>query len=321
LSRRVVAFAAIALTLLCAAAPASFAQKKQQPPKLYPGQILFYQIDFSISRDMRTQSRVAAPQLPPATRLNSSGLLQVEVAEVSANGMRLKTFYSERGQGAATPQESGETTGSHANADIPVEVSIALDGAASKIKGYEDLSTAQQLAWTDWLGRFTSIWAFPKGGIHAGQKWQLNEPETTPSPIAGLVWSKKFEYVRDERCVFTNLSSSVKPGSQKPATNPDVCAVILIRSSLRQKSSPKNATPEDYRAQNLKTTGTAAGENQTILYLSRATGLLVRSTEEAQQAMDVIVALTDGSNEVRNILSAKSRSEIRLLPDSPQEAH
>jgi hypothetical protein len=37
--------------------------------------------------------------------------------------------------------------------------------------------------------------------------------------------------------------------------------------------------------------------------------------------MDVLVALTDGSNSVRYVLDAKSHSDILLLPDSPQSAH
>ncbi len=42
----------------------------------------------------------------------------------------------------------------------------------------------------------------------------------------------------------------------------------------------------------------------------------MRSTEDAGQSMDVTVALTDGSNQVRYTLKARSRSEIRLLPES-----
>jgi hypothetical protein len=95
--------------------------------------------------------------------------------------------------------------------------------------------------------------------------------------------------------------------------------VIFVVASLRQKSSPKNATPKDFKLRNLTTRGTATGTNQIIRYISRATGLLVRSTEDARQSMDAVVALADGSNQVRYRINAKSNSRIQLLPDVPRD--
>jgi len=82
---------------------------------------------------------------------------------------------------------------------------------------------------------------------------------------------------------------------------------------LRQKSSPKNSTPDDYKLPQPENRGSAAGKNETILYYELSSGLLVRSTEDAQQTMDVLVALTDGSNSVRYTLDAKSHSDMLLL--------
>jgi len=303
--------------LVCLTAPRIEAQHAKFVPQLHPGQTFFYQIEFGISREMKTESRVVSPQAPQTARLGASGLLMVEVIEASPAGVLLKTYYSERGQTAAPRQAPRSPAEQAPGADKAVEVLIAAAGAKSKITGYDQLSTAQQLAWTDWLGRFTSAMAFPKGGIRIGQKWDASEAETTPSPIAGLVWSKKSEYVEDQPCGAQAASGKADENSGKPRVE-EVCAVILIRATLRQKSSPKNATPPDFKQRNLKTSGTAAGQNETILYISRATGLLVRSNEDATQAMDVVVALEDGSNEVRNILSAKSHSEIRLVQDVPK---
>jgi hypothetical protein len=98
-----------------------------------------------------------------------------------------------------------------------------------------------------------------------------------------------------------------------------MCAIIFVRARLRQKSSPKNTTPQDYKLRGLATSGIATGGNETILYISASTGILIRSTEDVQQSMDVTVALEDGSNQVRYRISAKSHSQIRLLPDVPQD--
>ena len=296
---------ALTLLLLLLTARPSFAQPQKFSQRLEPGQILFYQIDVSSSRNVKSESRIISPQAPPTAQLSISALLQVEVLASGRSGLHLKTYLSERA--ASTPTQSSA-------GDKVVEVAISSNGSASQISGFENLSASQQSAWTAWLSRFTAAMNFPRGSARSGQKWQSVEPETAPSPIAGLSWNKRFEHVRDEPCTE---SAQKRESPVQPVAALNHCAVILIRETLRQKSSPQKATPEDYKLQNLTTRGTATGQNETILYISLSTGLLVRSTEQAQQSMDVSVALADGSNQVHYEIAAKSRSEIRLLPDAP----
>src|SRR5205823_14127161 len=78
--------------------------------------------------------------------------------------------------------------------------------------------------------------------------------------------------------------------------------------------------PNDYKLQNLKTRGTASGQNETILYISRIDGVLVRASENAEQSMDATVALANDSNQLHYILDAKGHSEIVLIPDSSPDA-
>ena len=285
-----------AATLL--AAPAG-AERIRLTPQLHAGQVIFYQLDFVGSRTTKVESPVSTPPLPPLGNVSASCLLQVNVARVDARGIRLKTYLSEKT--TASPNASG------AAPDLVIEVLVAPNGATSEIKGLEQLTAAQQFAWTGWLARFTSSWAYPKAGIHRGEKWHGSEPETTPTPLAKLVWLKKYEYVRDEPCAASAASGA------------SLCAVILVRAHLYQKSPPDEATPEDYKARHLVTRGTTNGSNETILYISRATGLLVRATESAAQSMDATIALADGSNQVRYLMDAKSRSLILLVPDSPHD--
>ena len=89
--------------------------------------------------------------------------------------------------------------------------------------------------------------------------------------------------------------------------------MLLTTAKLVQKSPSKDATPEDFKLHELKTMGTAKGSNEIITYISLATGLVVRSTEEANQQMDVVVAKTDGSNGVHYNVDAKSQLEVLLL--------
>jgi hypothetical protein len=92
---------------------------------------------------------------------------------------------------------------------------------------------------------------------------------------------------------------------------------LLTTAKLTQKSSPKDATPEDFKLHELKTMGKAKGANEIITYISLTTGLVVRATEEANQQMDVVVAKADGSNRVHYNVDAKSQSEVLLVTETP----
>jgi len=243
-------------------------------------------------------------------------LLQVNVAHVEANGFRLKTYLSDKETAKIQPDSSEA-----AKTSIPdklVEVFVASDGTASGIKGLDQLTSAQRYAWNAWLGRFTSTMALPKGDVRPNQRWKISENETSPSPVAELSWDKKYQYVKRESCPRGGQSSTSEKNTQTQLLA-DNCAVIFVHAALRQKSSPKNSTPNDYKLLGLTTRGTAAGTNETVLYVSTTSGILVRATEEVQQSMDVIVALADGTNQVRYVITAKSISRIELLPDLPQD--
>lgn len=283
-----------------------FAQKLRLPPQLRLGQTLIYQLDFTGSRTTKTDSHVTLAQVSPSSEVRASCLLQVMVVEANGSEFRLRTAISDRPV-AAAPGTPVPEDSHHAAPDRVVEVQLAHDGTASNITGFDKLSVAQQLAWSSWLARFTSAMTFPDSGLRPGEKWQRSEPETGGSPLAKLVWVKKYEYVRDESC---------SPGASSPTER---CAVVLVQAHLRQQSPAGKATPEDFKMRGLATGGTATGTNETILYLSRNTGLLVRSTEDAQQAMDVTIALADGSNSVHYSISAKSRSQTQLIPDIPND--
>jgi hypothetical protein len=304
----------LVLAMLAAAAPLE-AQRLPSVPSLQTGQALVYRLDLSGSRSTKVESRVTTPQSPPREDLNAQGLIQIEVAEAGAKGFRLKTYLSDR-RSAQPSSNAPETQVS--SPDKLVEVFIASNGTASQIKGFADLGPALQIAWTAWLNRFTSLMTFPKRGVRPGQRWKISEQEASPSPIAGLFWERRYEYVKQQGC-----GSPVKgPAGGAVGHSPpsaDTCAVIFVHAQLEQKSSPKDSTPQDYRLRGLKTAGAASGTNSTILYISLKTGLLVRSTEEIEQKMDATVALADGSNRVRYLIEAKSRSQIELLSDVPRE--
>jgi len=300
----------LCLNLIMASAVPSFSQQIQLTPRVKAGQNFVYRVEFHSSRSTKTESHVATPQSPADLSLNASGLLQVTVVAVGPSGLQLKTYLSEKPSSASSQDISPSNQLPETVPDKLIEVQLSADGSASETKGLDQLSNAQQFAWKTWLAQFASSMTFPKTGVSVGQRWQSVDPETAASPIAQLSWVKKSQYVRDEICEAPTGAAS-KAG--KVRSTIEKCAVVLVQAKLRQQSSPDKATPPDFKLRQMITRGTSTGTNQTILYISRDSGLLVRSTEDAQQTMDATVSLADGTNYVRYLIHAKSRSLVELL--------
>ncbi len=195
----------------------------------------------------------------------------------------------------------GGASDKNASARANVEFTIAGDGQVAKAEGLDDVAPEMQLAWQFWLSRFAFGWTLPVEGAKPGDKWKTEEAEKSPSPIAGLVWEKETTYVGNDRC---------------PLIPAETCASFLTRAALKQKSSAKDATPEDYRLHELRTSGTAKGTDEIVTYISLKSGLVVRATEETQQSMDVTIAKADGSNGVHYTIEASSRFETLLVTGS-----
>src|SRR5262249_15114543 len=143
------------------------------------------------------------PQAPPTESLNATCLLQVHVQEARPSGLRLKTYLSEKSPSPPPETLSGadNATSDKATPDKLIEVFVSATGAASEIKGLDQLSSAQRNAWPIWLNRFTAPMTFPKSGVRPGRRWRIDEPETATSPIAELSWERKYEYAKSGPCL------------------------------------------------------------------------------------------------------------------------
>jgi hypothetical protein len=310
---------AVAIFLCAAPIAPSRNQRASLLPKLQPGQTLTYLVRYRSDKNVKTESSVVVPLAPTASQIDAHGLLQVQILDLQQAGARLAIharcqFLREEGSISATKPASEKSPFKPqplTPEGKPIEFTISSDGIAEKITGLDTLTAEQQQVWQEWVTRFAIAWAIPAQRAKVGDKWRIEQPEHAPSPIAALSWARDSSYVRDEPCSPAQLSVS---GEATPSNGPmDTCAVLLTTARLLQKSSPKDATPEDFKLHNLKTMGTARGSNEIITYISVSTGLVVRATEEASQQMDVIVFKTDGSNGVRYSVDAKSQSEVLLL--------
>ena len=294
-------------------------------PRLQAGQTLAYQISYHSDKHVKTESSVIIATPDDSAKVDVNALLRLEILGVQASGERAvihaRTTFQVLNSNLhfRTPKiepPSPQVQRQDAEGKV-VEFTILPDGRLDKVTGLDALFPEQQQAWQEWASRFLLAAAFRTQGVRVAQKWNSQEAENSPSPIAGLRWMRESTYVRDEPCGAVQLTVQ---GSGAPSdAEPETCAVILTTAGLKQDSNSKNATPEDFKLHELRTSGAAHGANRIITYISLKTGVLIRANEEATQEMKVTVAKADGSNRVHYDVNAKSRSEVVLVSESPLE--
>jgi hypothetical protein len=314
--------AAAELVIVSASLPHGRSERVNLFPKLRAGQTVSYYVSYHAEKIVTTESAVvsSAPADNAATEVHA--LLRFEVLDLQTKGDRsvihARTYFDAlnsdlhptipglKPPGSETPRERKGKT---------IDFAIFPDGRIEDVLGLEALSADEQQAWRGWAARFASGSVFPSA-VKISQTFKSEEPENSPSAIEGLRWLRNSRYVRDEPCRPASMSVQ---GDLAPSDAPsETCAVILTDATLKQKSSSANTTPQAFQVRELRTAGKAGGTNRIISYISLKTGLLVRSTEEANQSMDVTVAKTDGSNRVRYTVKAKSRCEILLVTETAQ---
>ena len=320
-------FCAVGFSLLLLAAgvvPCSASGGKAPRANLFPrlraGQSLRYQISSSVETRGKTESLVVDPEASGSSSVKVEGLLRVEVLEANPRGtkalLRLRTRFekldSDTHLSIPGPNALPGTEGRRKLEDKAIEFVLAPDGEVSELKGLDGFYPEQQRAWLEWFGQFVAAASFPEGGVRLGQKWESEQAERNAA-LAGLVWQRKSEYVRNESCRPVNLTL---PGQIEVKQKPETCAAILTTAVLRQKSPPRDPTPEEYRLHDLRTSGSIRGALEVITYVSLDTGFVVRSTATSKQELDVTIAKEDRTNEVHYTSSVKTQSQVRLVAET-----
>ena len=292
-------------------------------PRLHAGQTFTYYVQYRTKKNVKTESRVVTPTGPQDAETDAQWLLWVDILDVHPQGKRAAIHARSRFQSVASAMAQNSTGSRQSASASPaqnleskfVDFTILPDGHVDTVTGLADLFPDQRLVWQVWLRQFAIAGVFPRDGVKPGQSWKSSEPEQAPSPIVKLVWEKQATYVRDEPCTPIQFSEGGIVTSKNSHT--ESCAVVLTNAILKQKSSPKDTTPGDFRLHDLRTTGNATGKNETISYISLQSGLIVRVTEDAQQFMDVVVAKTDASSQIHYNVEATGHTEVLLVADAP----
>ncbi len=315
--------AAVAPIALPITTPAN--QKESLAPQFIPGEIFHYQIESHTINTVKTSTPIADPESGSRSTQTLSLLIRLDVlspAPGSAPGAsRFRVTYekshAEAESDAFDFTSPSEDQYSHIEGRS-FDFTLSPEGKITDIKGLDAIfpnrATAEPAY--SWIDDLFPQRAFPRDGISIGQKWK-SERDITGMPLADLVWLSDSTYVRNESCAAT-APPPAPSASATPAPNPPpVCATILVRYQMSRRGSPhSDATPPGYRENGLRTSGSWTGSGNSLDSISRATGLLVSSTENSAQDLDYKITSASSGSSIQRKGRVQSQVIITLVPDS-----
>src|SRR5713101_1464056 len=136
--------AALCATIAFAVIPYAERLRAQLKPQLQSGQTLTYLVSYETNRGIKTESRVAIPNLPMDSKVQARGLLSIEVLGLEASGAtRMRSRFESLASDTAIGK-SGHDTDPAQITKTPaetrrVEFKILSDGTAAEVTGLENL--------------------------------------------------------------------------------------------------------------------------------------------------------------------------------------
>jgi hypothetical protein len=298
----------------------------QLTPKLSVGQVVRYGIESTSKTTGKTTSPIVNPEGGSQSDEAIHMQVRLQVLAVVPDGkIRLRAVYEK--SNAESESDALDLTARTFAARFnrlegrAFEFTLGPDGALTDI---QDLTAAvsgqSQKAVTpelSWLREVTSRENIPQKGVAVGEKWKSEKP-VPGALLAGLLSRSESTYLRNEPCDASSTENSPVAGSALPAPSSDRCAVILTQFEIFRSGSPhSDATPDDYRRNGLRTSGTWTGSGETLDSISLATGLLVSSTQSSTQQMDYQVTSPSTGSTIHHSGKTQSQTQITLVPTQP----
>ena len=289
-------------------------------PNFTMGESFRYHIESRTTTTGTTTTPIANPEA--ASQLKQVADLEVRLDVVGVQpassgtpgAARLRATYEKAS--AATETDAYDPAAAALDAQYnnlqgrSVEFTIEADGKISHITGLDEAvsNPSAAAALRAWINGFSPSANLPAEGIAIGQKWEAEHPlENTP--LANLLWRTASSYLRDEPCQLPGQSTAL-------ASPSPVCAVILTSFDiLRHGSANADATPEDYRHNGLRTSGTWTGKGQSLDSISLQTGMLLRSTQSSTQKMDFEIVSALSGSKIHYAGQVETQSEVTLMPN------
>jgi hypothetical protein len=303
-------------------------------PKFKPGDSLRYQIETSMTTAGKTTTPIVNPEGATQVKQSASIVLRLDVLEVhpGANGMpgpmRLRATYE---KSAATSESDAYDPNSAAlEAQYnrlegrSMDFTVEPDGKITDIKGLEDMLNNPSAAQTvrSWMAGLSSSAGFPAAGIAIGQKWSREQP-LAGIPLSGLSWRTEATYLRNEPCPAPGPTAASEAETTKaPEPNPDMCAEILTRFEIVRNgkhNARADETPDDYRHNGLRTSGTWRGSGESLDSISLASARVIRSTQTSSQDIDFAIASTNTGSRMTYKGKIETQSQIVMLPPTQSQ--
>jgi len=320
--RRAILILPVVFAVVCAVVFAAPSRRVRFAPKFVEGESRLYPKDMRTVSTGNTTTPIANPEGETKVSQTISLLARLDVLGAANQG----TLASGQSRLRATYEKSRAQSESDAlNPDAPsledqyakleggsIEFTLMPDGHLANITGLEDLfpnrsQTDPILSWISALSTGNSI---PGNGIALGQKWS-DERSLEGWPLTGLSWRTESTYLRDDVCAQAGAITGEQPETKGA---PGSCAVLLTRFEIVHRgSSQADATPDDYRRNGLRTSGTWTGSGESLNTISLATGLLESATQTSTQNMDYQITSASSGSRIHHVGQVQSQSEIRLV--------
>jgi hypothetical protein len=304
-----------AVSILAISASMLAATRLQLTPKFSVGQVLRYRIESTTRTTGKTTSPIANPEGGSQSSQAVHMQIRLEVLSVSADGkVRLRAIYEKSSADSET--DALDLTASSFAARFnrldgrAFEFTLAPSGQVTNVQdltaavsGQSATAVAPELSW---LQDVTFAATLPKNGIALGEKWKTEKP-IPGALLSGLASHTESTYLRDEPC------GGADPALHSAASGD--CAVILSQIEISRSGSPhSDATPDDFRRNGLRTSGTWTGAGETLNSISLSTGLLLSSTQSVTQNMDYQVTSASTGSTVHHVGKSQSQTQITQIP-------
>jgi hypothetical protein len=348
-SFRVAIQIAVIFTLPALATPDH--QRVHLAPQFKPGDSLRYQIESQMTVAGTTTTPIVNPEGATQVKQSIRIVLRLDVLEVQpatpgvsvARGanralgsnaapgpMRIRATYE---KSSATSESDAYDPTSASLADEynrlegrSMEFTLEPDGKIIDVKGLEDMLSNPSAAQTvrSWMAGLSSSAGFPPQGIEIGQKWNREQP-LTGVPLDRLFWRTEATYLRNEDCPENtpppDSETAAAPASEAAAkaqsARSPICATILTQFTIVRHGNhnPRaDDTPDDYRHNGLRTSGTWTGSGESLDSFSLANGRMLRSTQSSSQDLDFAITSTNTGSRMTYKGKIETQTEIILLP-------
>lgn len=298
-------------------------------PQFQPGESLRYQISFRSQTSRLTGGALSNPQgardlgmsvgitlrlevLPPVASTAPVAASQTRVAGPERAPLRLRAVYER-----VTPAVTGDTYDPEANLLLAqyrrlqgrtIEFQLGSRGEVQYISGLQEvLQDARALDEArNWLQQLGAGLTTPLAGSVPGQSWEKTEP-VPGAPLTGTTLHTTSTYLRDEACRMDD------PGGEQ-------CAVLLMRFSLQQHGDARNATPEEFRRDGMRTAGMWTSHGESLVHVSLQTGRTVSVSQSGEELMDLTIRHVNGGAPIRYGGHSTTETHLLLL-ESPAAAN